>query len=45
MFVKMKMAFSGLSLMRFRMTYTNWPTDKSEGTRYLRAAAGRGGQA
>ena len=34
--VKMKMAFSGDSLMRFRMTYTNCPTVKSDGTRYLR---------
>lgn len=32
----MKMAFSGLSLMRLRMTYTNWPTVRSDGTRYLR---------
>ena len=37
--VKMKMAFSGDSLMRFRMTYTNCPTVKSEGTRYLRVKA------
>lgn len=34
---KMKMAFSGLSLMRLRMTYTNCPTVRSEGTRYLYA--------
>ncbi len=31
----MKMAFSGLTLIRFRMTYTNWPMVSSEGTRYL----------
>mmetsp|Transcript_46592 Transcript_46592/g.101467 ORF Transcript_46592/g.101467 Transcript_46592/m.101467 type:complete len:227 (+) Transcript_46592:646-1326(+) len=33
--IKMKMARSGLSLMRFRMTYTNCPTVKSAGTRYF----------
>lgn len=32
---KMKMAFSGESLMRLRMTYTNWPTVRSAGTRYF----------
>lgn len=37
----MKMAFSGLTLMRFRMTYTNWPTVRSAGTRYLRGAQSR----
>jgi hypothetical protein len=37
LFVKMKIAFSGESLMRLRMTYTNWPTVRSDGTRYLRA--------
>lgn len=31
------MAFSGLSLMRFLMTYTNWPTVRSAGTRYLQS--------
>jgi hypothetical protein len=31
----MKMAFSGESLMRFRITYTNWPTVRSAGTRYF----------
>ena len=31
----MKMAFSGDSLMRLRITYTNWPTVRSEGTRYF----------
>ena len=33
--MKTKMAFSGASLMRFRTTYTNWPTVRSAGTRYL----------
>lgn len=33
--MKMKMAFSGPSLMRLRMMYTNCPMVKSEGTRYL----------
>jgi hypothetical protein len=33
--MKMKMAFSGLSLMRLRMTYTNCPTVRSAGTRYF----------
>jgi hypothetical protein len=32
---KMKMAFSGDSLMRLRITYTNWPTVRSAGTRYF----------
>lgn len=32
----MKMAFSGLTFIRLRMTYTNWPTVRSAGTRYLR---------
>lgn len=32
---KIKMAFSGSSLIRFRITYTNWPTVKSAGTKYL----------
>ena len=32
---KMKMAFSGDNLMRLRMTYTNWPTVRSAGTRYF----------
>ncbi len=36
---KMKIAFSGDSLMRLRMTYTNWPTVKSAGTRYLHNTA------
>lgn len=31
----MKIAFSALSLILFRITYTNWPTVKSAGTRYL----------
>lgn len=26
---KMKIAFSGASLIRFRITYTNWPTVRS----------------
>jgi hypothetical protein len=30
-------ACSGLSLKRLRMTYTNWPTLMSRGTRYLRS--------
>ena len=33
---KMKMALSEGMVMRFRMTYTNWPTVKSIGMRYLR---------
>ncbi len=32
---KMKIAFSALSLIRFRTTYTNCPTVRSAGTRYL----------
>ena len=32
---KIKMAFSALSLIRLRITYTNWPTVRSIGTRYL----------
>jgi hypothetical protein len=32
---KMKMAFSGESLIRLRMTYTNCPTVRSAGTRYF----------
>jgi hypothetical protein len=35
---KMKMAFSGLSLILFRTTYTNCPTVKSAGTRYLHSS-------
>ncbi len=31
----MNTACSGATLMRLRMTYTNWPTVRSEGTRYL----------
>ena len=31
----MKIAFSGESLIRFLITYTNCPTVKSAGTRYL----------
>ena len=31
----MKTACSGVTLMRLRMTYTNWPTVRSDGTRYL----------
>ena len=31
----MKIAFSGLTFIRFRITYTNWPTVRSAGTRYL----------
>ena len=34
-FTKMKIAFSGLSLILFRTTYTNWPTVRSAGTKYL----------
>jgi len=37
-FTKMKMAFSGLSLILFRTTYTNCPTVKSAGTRYLQSS-------
>lgn len=36
-FTKMKIARSAGSLTRFRMTYTNWPTLRSAGTRYLYA--------
>jgi hypothetical protein len=36
-FTKMKIAFSALSLIRFRTTYTNCPTVRSAGTRYLQA--------
>lgn len=32
---KMKMAFSGDSLILLRITYTNWPTVRSAGTRYF----------
>ena len=32
---KMKMAFSGLSLILFLMTYTNCPAVRSPGTRYF----------
>ena len=32
----MKMAFSGDTFILLRMTYTNWPTVRSAGTRYLR---------
>lgn len=35
LFTKMKIAFSALNLMRFRMTYTNCPTVRSAGTRYF----------
>lgn len=35
--INTKMAFSGASLMRLRTTYTNWPTVKSAGTKYLAA--------
>lgn len=31
----MKIAFSGLTLILLRITYTNWPTVRSAGTRYL----------
>uniref|UniRef100_A0A0A9F383 Atg8e n=1 Tax=Arundo donax TaxID=35708 RepID=A0A0A9F383_ARUDO len=31
----MKIAFSALSLIRLRTTYTNCPTVRSAGTRYL----------
>ena len=31
----MKMAFSGLTFILLRMTYTNCPTVKSDGTKYL----------
>ena len=34
-FTNMKMAFSGLTLILLRMTYTNCPTVRSAGTRYL----------
>jgi hypothetical protein len=32
---KTKMACSGLTLIRLRMTYMNWPTLRSAGTRYF----------
>ena len=35
LFTKIKIAFSALSLTRFRITYTNCPTVKSLGTRYF----------
>lgn len=38
-----KMAFSGLTRIRFLITYTNWPTVRSAGTRYL-GRQGRGRQ-
>lgn len=31
----MNIAFSGESLILLRITYTNWPTVKSDGTRYF----------
>lgn len=37
-FTKMKIAFSGLSLILFLTTYTNCPTVKSAGTRYLQSS-------
>jgi hypothetical protein len=37
-FTKMKIAFSGLNLILFRTTYTNWPTVRSAGTRYLQSS-------
>ena len=43
-FTKMKMAFSGLSRIRLRITYTNCPTVRSAGTRYLHARGGGGGR-
>jgi len=36
-FTKMKIAFSGLNLILFRTTYTNWPTVRSAGTKYLQS--------
>jgi NADH pyrophosphatase NudC (nudix superfamily) len=38
-FTKMKIAFSALSLIRFLTTYTNCPTVRSAGTRYLHGVA------
>lgn len=35
MFTNTKMAFSGDSLIRLRMTYTNCPTVRSAGTKYF----------
>lgn len=35
-FTNMKIAFSGETFILLRMTYTNWPTVRSAGTRYLR---------
>lgn len=32
---KIKIAFSGDNLMRLRITYTNWPTVRSAGTKYF----------
>lgn len=34
--MKMKIAFSLGNLILFLITYTNWPTDKSPGTKYFR---------
>lgn len=31
----MKIAFSGDNLIRLRITYTNWPTVRSAGTKYF----------
>jgi hypothetical protein len=36
---KIKIAFSGDNLIRLRITYTNCPTVKSAGTRYLQPVA------
>lgn len=36
-FTKIKMAFSALSLILFLTTYTNCPTVRSAGTRYLQS--------
>lgn len=34
-FTNMKIAFSGDTFILFRITYTNWPTVRSAGTKYL----------
>eukprot|EP01047_Picozoa_sp_COSAG01_P037529 COSAG01_NODE_2988_length_6750_cov_2.101338_1_plen_160_part_00 len=41
LFTKINIAFSGDNLMRLRITYTNWPTVRSAGTRYLKSVRPR----
>ena len=35
LFTNINIAFSGSSFILLRITYTNWPTVKSAGTKYL----------